>query len=507
MAMSSGSSSGSSVGGCSVDRAALLRHDVHNHPAFLELPESVDSVQAYAKLQGAGWTYYVQKLSINLGRTVEPRLAGSLTPFRSKPDLEALKLNLSAPSAALDVHLGDYEEVSRRHLRIDFNFNTQLWEMSCYGKHGVVVEGVRYEPFCPPIVLEMRSEIWISDRVAFMFVLPHDADVVASSDESDASGSASALLSPPESVVTSYPGSPGDKDRKLKITLLLNKSVERSPSVGPLALGDKRRSGEAIKRPSTAVEEHEVAAEYATKPPMSYACLISEAINSTPERRLTLNGIYNHLTDNYPYFRFTKNGWQNSVRHNLSLNKAFKKVPRSPSEPGKGMFWTIDDNFAHLLVSLPSQSASLSGSHGSGYNVELSKKVKGASRGRMPSISATPPPVLSAQFSSLYHNRIPECPQATLPAMATTLLDSPMASLSTQSGLEMALPPAPTPPPPQFLPSITYQMQYGGFPLMSQQFAHSATFIHPPPPSSPINSRQVSEASEELSPSTTESLL
>lgn len=33
----------------------------------------------------------------------------------------------------------------------------------------------------------------------------------------------------------------------------------------------------------------------------------------------------------------------------MSLNKAFKKVPRSEFEPGKGMFWTIDNANSHLL--------------------------------------------------------------------------------------------------------------------------------------------------------------
>lgn len=87
-----------------------------------------------------------------------------------------------------------------------------------------------------------------------------------------------------------------------------------------------------------------------TKPGHSYATLIGMAILRAQNRRLTLSQIYKWISDTYSFYNAQDAGWQNSIRHNLSLNKNFIKQERPKDDPGKGNYWAIEPGMEHLFM-------------------------------------------------------------------------------------------------------------------------------------------------------------
>ena len=86
------------------------------------------------------------------------------------------------------------------------------------------------------------------------------------------------------------------------------------------------------------------------RPPFSYSALVSMAIQDSPEQRLTLQGIYDNIMAKFPYYKNMEwqaaKGWQNSIRHNLSLGSSSTKgkvlFVKEENTEVRGCYWRLD---------------------------------------------------------------------------------------------------------------------------------------------------------------------
>ncbi|XP_078513371.1 forkhead box protein O1 isoform X1 [Lissotriton helveticus] len=157
---------------------------------------------------------------------------------------------------------------------------------------------------------------------------------------------------PPPQASDTYEGSPGDFSRDFLANLsLLEESEAASGCCG--ACG-----GFPCPEPGCPHTPHPAPPLQQQVPPrksssarrnawgnLSYADLITKAIESSAEKRLTLSQIYDWMVKSVPYFKDkgdsnSSAGWKNSIRHNLSLHSKFIRVQNEGT--GKSSWWMLN---------------------------------------------------------------------------------------------------------------------------------------------------------------------
>ncbi|KAI9349202.1 hypothetical protein BDR26DRAFT_853217 [Obelidium mucronatum] len=331
-----------------------------------------EPVQAYAKIEGRDFTYFMRKLQVVLGRKV-------------------------AQNDQVDVHLGNVKSISRNHAKIQFNFRIQNFEIVVSGKNGAVIDGNFVGVNDHPVPLYNKSKITIGE-VECQFLLPKSESLneeesvpqhhqhqfnLNTYDTPLGIGPRTDLAAIENQLRNLHPDvyQTPSADFLLKAQhqhqqhlqqqqqQLQQQQQQQSASSTSRPKSASGRKPKGIRGRSGSIYDDDgtnspgsgsgggssgggVAVDGLEhpRPTISYAAMISQAILSSSEGKLTLAEIYAWIMETYPYYRGTTTGWQNSIRHNLSLNKAFKKVARE--EPGgKGGWWTVDPDFG---VDIPS---------------------------------------------------------------------------------------------------------------------------------------------------------
>ncbi|XP_040047137.1 forkhead box protein K2 [Gasterosteus aculeatus] len=292
-----------------------------------------------ARLEGREFEYMMKKRSVTIGR--------------------------NSSQGSVDVSMGHSSFISRRHLEIftasDDGIGSGDFYLRCLGKNGVFVDGVFLRRGAPPLQLpRMCTFRFPSTNIKITFTALSSGKKVKREAPESPVKPVQPQISPltiniPDNIAHLMSPLPSPTG-----TISAANSCPSSPrgggSSGYRMGGRIVSSAELQLMNDNSQPENDKDASGGdspkddSKPPYSYAQLIVQAITLAQDKQLSLNEIYNHITKNYPYYRTADKGWQNSIRHNLSLNRYFIKVARSQEEPGKGSFWRIDPSSEGKLI-------------------------------------------------------------------------------------------------------------------------------------------------------------
>ncbi|KAI0091850.1 hypothetical protein BDY19DRAFT_983448 [Irpex rosettiformis] len=300
-----------------------------------------DKISAYYSLVFPSFTYYLQTLNVTIGRRCIPSNTAS-----------------SSDSPQVDVDLGPLKSVSRLHARIEYDEDEERFVLVVVGRNGAWVDGV-WSGSGSRVALGDRSQIQIASRT-FHFNLPPPLALPEDSPSPSSHSSAGnrrrspsvditsldvTSISPPSSIPPCSPPTVAVEiaSPPKMIPPLPQPSLPNTNSITRLKSNKKRKKSDAADALPRLKPE-----DMPPKPQYTYAQLSYRAIKALGGRA-SLQDICQWIHDTYDWYKYCNKDWESSVRHNLSSNRAFKKLDRGPDEKGKGALWSIDPQHEHLF--------------------------------------------------------------------------------------------------------------------------------------------------------------
>lgn len=285
-------------------------------------------VQAYAKIAGRDWTFYVRTLAISIGRNTDMIPAPISTPNPQQANID----------------LGPAKVVSRQHAAIKYNMDSKCWELQVLGRNGARIDGNKVPVGAEHATPLHSGAILDIGGTQMMFILPDASpDILPKM--------LSICMARYKQAGQKLPKNHQSHGPMLQQGHNNHQSMGLFSGIASFQMFDKTNLAHSPSAVSAVSLQNNLDQDLSKedakdiKPPYSYATMITQAILSNPDGVMSLSEIYNWIASHYAYYKYSKTGWQNSIRHNLSLNKAFEKVPRRPNEPGKGMKWQISDSY------------------------------------------------------------------------------------------------------------------------------------------------------------------
>ncbi|KAK2764240.1 transcription factor [Emmonsiellopsis sp. PD_33] len=355
----------------------------------------VEMVDAYAKIAGRDWTYYVQSTQINIGRPPTPE---------QRVDAQSSPVTVAAQSLPeVQIDLGPSKFVSRFHAEILYiHTSPDGWHIRVNGRNGLrlnnrmLKRGMIWPLRCGDVIDIANTQMMFITPDVPATIDPFFVDKsrrLAAGDEWEDTHPEQQARPPLEDV----PATKTEPEPE-PAGLVAGPSIARQTTpparqrstdtaeAPPTKRSPRRRSplyNRGMMMESTEEIDYNDDANRDVKPPYSYATMIAQVIFASPEEQLTLSGIYDAIKERYAFYRHLQNGgWQNSIRHNLSLNKAFQKVPRRTDEPGKGMKWRILPEHREEYLKKALRKGNPSSAPGSPIGRETPNNRPSSSRGK-----------------------------------------------------------------------------------------------------------------------------